>query len=552
MKLKKSILGILLFFSLVPLCVFGIFSIYKTNQKIDTMLKYNLKAISENQIAKIQEFANERKTAMEKIASYALVQDAIRYSLGESDEVISRSYLENMLDEHRSYDYVVSISIIDKNFHVVASSEEYTVGEVSRLSDSDAKFHTGEFVIGNVYERQTDTGLKHVVLAYNGVFQNGRLIGYILAEMDVSYFDTLRMNMDAMSQGTFYLLDGNYKIITAGSTASEKSLQKFETKSEGPSDFHEKWSQIDFEKNPSGELTYKYNHQEYVTYYSNVENTDWAVRISENLTAQKREMKLYTVLLWLILFVVIVGVATVQNYMTYKILNPLLEAVRIFRRIEEDEDYSLRMPIQTKDEIGTLMEGINGLLDYVEADRMKEMRVQSDLKVQAECDPLTGVKNKKSIEKYVQDVVAASAANGAQVMIGFVDIDDFRRFNTVYGHQQADEVICYVAKMLQHHMKGEVGRIGGDEFLFCRFGKISEESVRTDAEKVLEVLKEGLQKEKEQIRIPVTCSIGIVIAQGGQLDYKQLVRTADEVMYEAKNGGKAAVSIRTLTMQGEV
>lgn len=545
MKLKRSVTMILLLFSLVPLGIYGVFSIYEMNHKIETMTRYNLQAISENQIANIQKFADDRRASMERIASYAMTMDAIKYSLGISEEDADKDYMENILKEQKEYsDYVASVSVIDKEFKVVSSSEIYTQGETSQLKNVDKKFCTGQFIIGNVYERETDEGVKKVVPAYIGVYEGKELMGYISEELDTAYFDDLRLNMDTLTNGTFYLLDGEYTIITAGNNTAQTSLTSFATKSNGPSDYQEKWSQIDFEKNPSGELLYKYNGEDYITYYSNVDNTDWSIRISENLTAQQREMKSDLVLLVLLLVILVVSILVIQTYMTNKILNPLEKALETFHSIEKNQDYSLRMPIKSKDEIGTLMEGINELLTYIEDERIHEKIIQRELKIKAENDSMTGVKNKKTIENYVMDMVNLSIETGSRITMGFLDIDDFRRFNTEYGHQKADEVICHVAKALQNNMYGEVGRIGGDEFLICYRGEISEEEIRKRAEKALKIIEEGV--EDGERRISVTCSLGVVTATGKNLDYLQLVRLADEAMYEAKNSGKNAVVIKSI------
>ena len=50
--------------------------------------------------------------------------------------------------------------------------------------------------------------------AYTGVYYNNELIGYVMEELDTAYFDDLRLNMDTLADGTFYLLDGNGAIIT--------------------------------------------------------------------------------------------------------------------------------------------------------------------------------------------------------------------------------------------------------------------------------------------------------------------------------------------------
>ena len=157
MKLKNSILSLLLIFTLFPVGIFGIFSIYATNRKIDEMAEQNLEAVSGNQIMNIQNFCDERKDEMQMIGSYSLTQDAILASLGKIDAEVNRDYVDNLLRERKKYvSFVASISILDRNFRVVGSSEHYEISEISTLKYIDAQYHTGEFVIGNTYERRTD------------------------------------------------------------------------------------------------------------------------------------------------------------------------------------------------------------------------------------------------------------------------------------------------------------------------------------------------------------------------------------------------------------
>ena len=547
MNIRKSALGFVMFFSLMPLCIFGVVSIYEMNRKIDSMTECNLRAVSENQITNIQKFAANRNSEMEKVASYDLTKEAIKYSLGESDETVDERYLDNLLEEQKKYGtFVASISVLDKNFSVVGSSEKYTTSETSQLKNADTKFHAGTFIMGDVYERQTDDGLKRVVPAYIGVYEKSELIGYISEELDTTYFDELRLNMDSLSSGTFYLLDGNNSIITAGKTTQKNSLTEFVTKSADRSDFQKKWNAIDREANPRGEIYYKYNGEQYITYYSNVENSNWTVRVTENLTAQKKDMMSYK-LLWVILFVFFaVGTVIVQILTTRKFLQPIESAMDVFAKIKETQDYSLRIPVKSKDEMGQLSQSINELLAYTEKEKIYEKMEQDKLKQQAESDPLTGVKNKKAIEQYVEETVAYSDENKTPVAIGFLDIDDFRNFNTNYGHQVGDDVICYVAKTLQENISGEVGRIGGDEFVFCYAGAIGDEKMKADAARILKLLQENYINPESKEQIPVTGSLGIVMAKEGGMDYTDLVRIADKAMYEAKNAGKNSYVVKVV------
>lgn len=539
MKLKHSILGLLLLFTLVPLGIFGIFSIYETNRKIDELTEQNVRAISENQVMNIKNFTQDRNNEMDMIASYQLTQNAILYSLRENESPLARNYVDNLLKERKKYSiFVASISVVNRNFHVVSSSEEYEPGTVSAMKDVDPKYQTGEFIIGDVYERITDDGRKNVVPAYTGVYYNNELIGYVMEELDTAYFDDLRLNMDTLADGTFYLLDGNGAIITAGDTKNKRSLKTFVSKSSDRNDFQKKWDAIDHEKNPSGYVRYRYHRQDYITYYSDVENTGWGIRVTENLSAQKQTGRTYGVLIALGLSALIIGVFCTQYFMTKKIFAPITHILQVFAQIRESEDYSLRVHIQEKHETGELAAGINELLDYVEQADRKEKERQQKLLQMAENDPLTGIKNKKAIEKEMLSLVQRAVESHEQITFGFVDIDDFRDYNTNYGHQEGDAVIQFVAQTLKENIHGAVGRIGGDEFAFCYAGELEPERIRHNADKILEILRTQHVNEQTGEVLPVPCSIGIVMSQGDTLDYTQLIRKADLAMYQAKENGK--------------
>ena len=66
---------------LLPLSIFGGFSIYQTNRKIDDMTECNLATVSENQRINIKNFCEDRKSEMEMIANYAKTQAAIKESV---------------------------------------------------------------------------------------------------------------------------------------------------------------------------------------------------------------------------------------------------------------------------------------------------------------------------------------------------------------------------------------------------------------------------------------------------------------------------------------
>ena len=100
-------------------------------------------------------------------------------------------------------------------------------------------------------------------------------------------------------------------------TQKQEKLKTFVSKVR-PHDFQKKWDAIDHEKNPSGYVRYRYHRQDYITYYSDVENTGWGIRVTENLSAQKQTGRTYGVLIALGLSALIIGVFCTQYFMTKK------------------------------------------------------------------------------------------------------------------------------------------------------------------------------------------------------------------------------------------
>ena len=79
-------------------------------------------------------------------------------------------------------------------------------------------------------------------------------------------------------------------------------------------------------------------------------------------------------------------------------------------------------------------------------------------------------KKKKSRSRKTKNIASSSRKDG-QITLGFLDIDHFKDFNTYFGHQVGDKVLQFVSAVLKEQLKGKIGRVGGDEFIFCFVGK---------------------------------------------------------------------------------
>lgn len=539
MKIKHMLCIMLLIFSLIPLLIFGLFMIYENDRRIDNAMRENLRAISGMQILDIKKFCETRKERMEMIAQLSIVHDAIKESIGgDSIPKAHKEYVENILTEQKLHtSFIVSLSIIDKNFRAVASSEEINNSEMSALSNAAAEFLSGDFAISDIYERETPEGVKRVVNAVQGIWEDGELIGYVTSEIETAYFDQNRMETNLWESGTLYIVDGKNNLITAGHP-DEESQTEFVTSEKERENYNKAWDAVDHEKNPSGEITYVVDGDEYITYYSDIDYTNWGIRVTANLGSYKETSKSFRAFLILAFGMIAVVMTLVSLFVSKRLTRPISKIAETLQKIQDDQDYSLRVENSKADEVGFLGGKINELLEYIEQENMLEREHKRYLERKAERDPLTGVNNKRAVEERIQDCVQQATENGSRVAVAFVDIDDFKDYNTKYGHQEGDSVIKFVASVLKDSVQGVVGRYGGDEFLFCMTDVKSEEEVENIVKLILQRLNNGVRNKITGETMPIACSIGIVAEGGENISYSSLIHRADEAMYKAKEAGK--------------
>lgn len=166
-------------------------------------------------------------------------------------------------------------------------------------------------------------------------------------------------------------------------------------------------------------------------------------------------------------------------------------------------------------------------------------------------DELTGLLNRRGFYEEVNNVFNALSFGqseierriGSQIpfSIVFIDIDDFKKVNDIYGHEAGDAVLKIVGRAIQDHFRvGDVSaRWGGEEFVISLPGVDS-----VAAHKIAEKLRQDLESIKIKIRngeLSVTISIGIAEYRDEKL--VDLLEKADRAMYEAKSKGKNRIEI---------
>jgi diguanylate cyclase (GGDEF)-like protein len=152
-------------------------------------------------------------------------------------------------------------------------------------------------------------------------------------------------------------------------------------------------------------------------------------------------------------------------------------------------------------------------------------------------DPLTGLLNRTSLKARFAEIAQQAAQTGDAVCVLVCDLDRFKAVNDRYGHERGDDVLEQAALVLRRQLRAFelVYRLGGEEFLVVLPGITLGEG-RDVAERARVAMANARPGD-----LPVTISIGVAAAHGGDVDYETLFRAADGALYEAKRAGRDRV-----------
>lgn len=140
-------------------------------------------------------------------------------------------------------------------------------------------------------------------------------------------------------------------------------------------------------------------------------------------------------------------------------------------------------------------------------------------------DPVTGVYNRRYFEDEIRNMQNSAG-------VAMIDLDDFKLYNDIYGHDMGDQVLCIVADVIKNCIRktDKLIRYGGDEFLL-----ILSDMVRGTLRGKLLQIQEAIENATipNCPRLKLTASIGGVISEDGKIN--EAIAKADQLMYKAKD-----------------
>lgn len=173
---------------------------------------------------------------------------------------------------------------------------------------------------------------------------------------------------------------------------------------------------------------------------------------------------------------------------------------------------------------------------------LENLQMIQTLKDHAQTDPLTGLYNRRYLFEAGATLHATAKRSDFALCAVLLDIDHFKSVNDTYGHEAGDQVIKMLADTLKEHFRRKtdiVARFGGEEFCV-----ISAYESQGNLLGFLETVREAIQRFSISYghhKIAVTASIGVATEKDGS--FEEMIKSADDMLYQAKNNGRNRVCI---------
>ncbi|WLD57815.1 diguanylate cyclase [Salinispirillum sp. LH 10-3-1] len=192
---------------------------------------------------------------------------------------------------------------------------------------------------------------------------------------------------------------------------------------------------------------------------------------------------------------------------------------------------------------------INGNLEGaqgVSRDITERKLAQDAIRELAYYDPLTQLPNRRLLSDRLEQAVVSAVRRREHGAVLFLDLDNFKEINDAHGHEIGDQLLQQVARLISAQLRESdtVARLGGDEFIIL-LNHLPKDLTEATAEaqrlahKVLDALHEKLVLEGKDCA--VKASIGLTLFGQESDQAKELLREADNAMYQAKKAGRHCV-----------
>ena len=164
---------------------------------------------------------------------------------------------------------------------------------------------------------------------------------------------------------------------------------------------------------------------------------------------------------------------------------------------------------------------------------------EKQLQYLAHYDLITGLPNRALLSDRLQQAMAQAGRNSSELAVIYLDLDDFKSINDLYGKNVGDRLLSTLASRMKKTLRDgdTIARLGGDEFVIVLLDLKSHEECAPMLQRLLSATLDSVILDDELINI--SASMGVSFYNGDdQINADQLLRQADQAMYQAKILGK--------------
>jgi diguanylate cyclase (GGDEF)-like protein len=184
-------------------------------------------------------------------------------------------------------------------------------------------------------------------------------------------------------------------------------------------------------------------------------------------------------------------------------------------------------------------------------DLTEQRRTEQEVVRLARFDSLTGLPNRALMRQTLDEALRNAANRRKGCSLFLIDLDRFKNVNDTLGHPIGDALLRQVADRLKLVMgdHGQVGRLGGDEFMAVLPGTVETGLLESLARTLIEQVSRPYSIEGH--RVTIGASVGIAIGDPGRACADSMVRNADLALYAAKAAGRGKHSFYEASMHSE-
>jgi diguanylate cyclase (GGDEF)-like protein len=221
----------------------------------------------------------------------------------------------------------------------------------------------------------------------------------------------------------------------------------------------------------------------------------------------------------------------VLRYFLVRQWAPIEQAGVRIRRMTEGQEPFAPIPVERKDEIGTLINDVNQLIVWRKV-------AEHQLEHLAHHDALTGLPNRVLVQDRFDRARANADRAATKVALLFLDLDSFKIINDSLGHTVGDAMLKQIAARLAECVRDTdtISRQGGDEFLIVLPAVQNADDTALVLAKLLERLHAPILVDGHELSTSV--SIGVAIYPDDGPDFDTLLKKSDMAMYRAKDAGR--------------